>query len=124
MAAVYEVMERLAAGDSRAAVAPPELAAFLRRRFLASSPVGLRAMGDALLGEPDRVSALRRTGVPTLVCHGAGDDAWPPAVQEEMARRLNARYAVIPGAAHSPAAENPGLTARLLLDFWASVSGR
>lgn len=124
MVAVYEVMERLAAGDSRAAAAPPELAAFLRRRFLASSPVGLREMGEALLGEPDRVTALRRTGLPTLVCHGAVDDAWSPAVQEEMARRLNARYAVIPAAGHSPAAENAALTARLLLDFWASLSGR
>jgi pimeloyl-ACP methyl ester carboxylesterase len=41
-----------------------------------------------------------------------------------MARLLNARYTVIPAAAHSPAAENAALTARLLLDFWASVSGR
>ncbi|MEN3361211.1 MAG: hypothetical protein V7637_5193, partial [Mycobacteriales bacterium] len=61
MPAVYEHMERLAAGDARAAAAPPELRAFLRRRFLASSAVGLEAMGEALLGEPDRVAELRAT---------------------------------------------------------------
>jgi pimeloyl-ACP methyl ester carboxylesterase len=124
MPAVYEQMERLAASDPRAAAAPPELRAFLRRRFLASSAVGLASMGDALLGEPDRVASLRATGLPVLVAHGAGDDAWPPAVQEEMAGRLGARYAVVPGAAHSPAAERPAATAGLLLDFWASVGPR
>jgi pimeloyl-ACP methyl ester carboxylesterase len=124
MPAVYEQMERLAAGDSRAAAAPPELTAFLRRRFLASSPVGLATMGDALLGEPDRVAPLRDTGLPVLVAHGVDDDAWPPSAQQEMAGRLGARYAVIPDAAHSPAAERPDATARLLLEFWASVEGR
>jgi pimeloyl-ACP methyl ester carboxylesterase len=124
MPAIYDHMERLAAGDARAAAAPPELRAFLRRRFLASSPVGLAGMGEALLGEPDRVVPLRETGLPVLVAHGVGDDAWPPAAQEEMARRLGARYAVVPDAAHSPAAEQPAATAGLLLDFWASVERR
>lgn len=124
MPAVYEHMERLAAGDARAAAAPPELRAFLRHRFLASSPVGLASMGEALLGEPDRVAPLRATGLPVLVAHGTDDDAWPPAVQAEMAGRLGARYAVLPGAAHSPAAERPADTAALLLEFWASVGRR
>jgi pimeloyl-ACP methyl ester carboxylesterase len=122
MAAVYEGMERLAAGDARAAAAPPELREFLRRRFLASSPTGLQTMGEALLGEPDRVADLRATGVPVLVSHGVDDDAWPPPVQREMADRLGARYEVIPAAAHSPAAENPAATARLLLDFWSATT--
>jgi pimeloyl-ACP methyl ester carboxylesterase len=124
MPAVYEHMERLAAGDARAAAAPPELKAFLRRRFLASAPAGLAGMGQALLGEPDRVAPLRATGLPVLVAHGVDDDAWPPAVQEEMAGRLGARYAVVPGAAHSPAAERPATTAGLLLGFWAETEGR
>jgi pimeloyl-ACP methyl ester carboxylesterase len=122
MAAVYEGMEKLAAGDGRQADAPPELKAFLRRRFLASSPVGLQAMGEALRSEPDRVDALRATGVPVLVTHGAGDDAWLPAVQADMAGRLGARYVPIPACAHSPAVENPAGTMRTLLDFWSSVA--
>jgi pimeloyl-ACP methyl ester carboxylesterase len=124
MAAVYEQLELLAAGDARAANRPPELKAFLRRRFLASSPVGLQAMGDALRGEPDRVAALRETGVPVLVAYGEDDDSWSPAVQTDMAQRLRARHVVIPGAAHSPAVENPQATVRVLQEFWASVESR
>jgi pimeloyl-ACP methyl ester carboxylesterase len=124
MAAVYEQLELLAAGDARAANRPPELTAFLRRRFLASSPVGLRAMGDALRGEPDRVDALRETGVPVLVAYGEDDDSWSPAVQADMAERLRARHVVVPGAAHSPAMERPLTTVRTVQEFWASVESR
>jgi pimeloyl-ACP methyl ester carboxylesterase len=56
-----------------------------------------------------------------LVTHGAADDAWLPAAQEDMARRLGARYEVIEGAIHSPAIENPPRTCEVLLDFWSSV---
>jgi pimeloyl-ACP methyl ester carboxylesterase len=119
MAAVYDQLERLAAGDAGVPPRPPELVAFLRLRFLASSPVGLEAMGDALCGEPDRVEELRATAVPVLVAYGEGDDSWSPAVQADMAERLGARHAVISAAAHSPAMENPVETVRILTDFWA-----
>jgi pimeloyl-ACP methyl ester carboxylesterase len=121
MAAVYEQLELLAAGDSGAPPRPPELVAFLRRRFLASSPVGLQGMGDALRGEPDRVESLRATGVPVLVAYGEGDDSWSPALQADMAARLGARHTVIPGAAHSPAVENPAATIEILRGFWAAA---
>jgi len=121
MAAVYEQLELLAAGDTGAPPRPPELMAFLRRRFLASSPVGLQGMGDALGGEPDRVEALRATGVPVLVAYGVGDDSWSPAVQADMAARLGARHAVIPDAAHSPAVENPAATIGILRGFWSAT---
>jgi pimeloyl-ACP methyl ester carboxylesterase len=124
MAAVYEQLELLAAGDAKLAGRPPELKAFLRRRFLASSPIGLRGMGDALRGEPDRVDALRATGVPVLVAYGVGDDSWSPATQADMAERLGARHAPIPSAAHSPAVENPAATIRIVQEFWASVESR
>jgi pimeloyl-ACP methyl ester carboxylesterase len=97
---------------------PPPLADFLRERFLASSLEGLFGMSEALTTEPDRVADLRATGVPVLVCFGEGDDAWPPAVQRDMARRLAARSAVIGGAGHSPAMEQPAQTARRLIEFW------
>lgn len=119
MPAVYERGALLAAAEPGFVPPPPEIAEFLRRRFLASSAAGLEGMGDALLGEPDRVDALRAAGVPILVAHGVDDDAWPPAVQAEMAERLGARYEIIPASAHSPAAEAPTATAELLLDFWS-----
>ncbi len=78
----------------------------------------LQGMGDALLAEPDRVAELAAAGLPVLVLFGAGDDAWPPEAQAEMARRLGAELAVIADAAHSPAVENPAAIARALLAFW------
>jgi len=108
----------LAADDGLNPAQRAELQAFLRRRWLASSPTGLLAMADALRSEPDHVDALRATGLPLLVLHGQHDDAWSPALQEQMARRLAAAHRVVPDARHSPAVEHPEATARELLAFW------
>jgi pimeloyl-ACP methyl ester carboxylesterase len=118
VAAVYAAAESISRAQPGYVAPPPPLAAFLRRRFLAGSPVMLQGMGRAVREEPDRVAELAATGVRTLVLHGIDDDAWPPAVQDEMARRLDAELAVIPGAAHSPAFEQPGATATALVAFW------
>jgi len=118
MPAVYAAMEQYDRLDPRYDVTSPELADFLRRRFLASSSHGLRGMGDALSSEPDRVAELRATGLPVLVAYGEGDDAWPPQVQADMAARLGARCAVISGAMHSPAIERTQQTVDVLTEFW------
>jgi len=119
--AVYAAMDQLDRLDPSYRDVPAELRHFLRRRFLASSAAGLQGMGNALRAEPDRVDALRATGCPVLVAHGQTDDAWPPDMQADMAARLGARYAVIAGAGHSPAIEQPARTAQLLCDFWRAV---
>jgi pimeloyl-ACP methyl ester carboxylesterase len=123
MTGVYDALEMLAAGDPQWGAAPVEYREFLRRRFLAGTEAGLRGMGDALRAEPDRTAELRATGVPLLVTYGEADDAWPPAVQAEMAERLGAAHAVIAGAVHSPAAQQPAATVAVLLDFWTRRSG-
>lgn len=124
LAAVYAAMQAGWQADPEWQAPPPDVAAFLEHRFLSSEPAMLRGMGDAIRNEPDRVAELAALPVPILVAHGVDDDAWPPAVQREMAERLGARYAVIPAAAHSPAVENPTGTLDVLLAFWASpVSG-
>ena len=115
---VYAAMQAAAAGEPGWQAPPPELAEFLRRRFLGGSPTMLQGMGDALRYEPDRVTELAATGVPVLVVHGEHDDAWEPATQREMAGRLGARYEVVPHAAHSAAVENPDGLLPVLLDFW------
>jgi pimeloyl-ACP methyl ester carboxylesterase len=96
---------------------PPEVIAFLERRFLAGVPAALHGMGDALVSEPDRVEELKATGVPCLVVYGEADDAWSPAQQSEMAVRLGCPVVVVPDAVHSPAAENPLVTAQALVEF-------
>jgi pimeloyl-ACP methyl ester carboxylesterase len=74
-----------------------------------------------MTSEPDRVAELAGTGVPVLVAHGVADDAWPPDVQADMARRLGARHEVVEGSIHSPAVENAPRTLEVLLDFWAAL---
>jgi pimeloyl-ACP methyl ester carboxylesterase len=92
--------------------------AFLERRFLAGVPAALTGMGDALITEPDRVDELKATGIPCLVVYGEADDAWSPAQQAEMAVRLGCPVVVVPDAVHSPAAENPLVTAKALVEFF------
>jgi pimeloyl-ACP methyl ester carboxylesterase len=105
-----------------------KIIAFLRERTHRTCPQGLIVMARYLLSCPDRteeLAALARPAsrgqaaeLPVLVIYGENDDAWPPAVQDKMARRLHAERACIPGAAHSPAVEAPETTARALTTFW------
>jgi pimeloyl-ACP methyl ester carboxylesterase len=101
---------------------PAGIIDFLGTRMLMSSPVGLRAMGEALLACPDRTPALAKLdGVPLMVVYGENDDAWEPAAQEDMAAQLGAQRVCIPAAAHSPAVEAPATTASTLTGFWNAV---
>ena len=125
--AVWTAMEAEARQDPGYAEVPVDVRQLLVERFAASSPVGLDAMAAVLLSEPDRTDALRdaaRTaGVPLLVAFGDADDAWSPQVQAETAHRLGCPVAVVAGARHSPAAEQPGRTARVLTAFWSQADG-
>jgi len=114
---LVEVMDALNATDQRFLALDGSTQGFLRDRMLATSPRSLIGMSAGLEGEPDRVEQLRATGVPVLVLHGEDDDAWSPALQREMAERLDAAYAVVPDAVHSPAVEQPEATAKALLAF-------
>lgn len=118
MPTLVQAYDQLNAGDQRWLALDASTQGFLRERMLASSAAALLGMGEALTGEPDRVAELKATGLPVLVLHGDDDDAWTPALQAEMARRLGARHVVVPGAAHSPAVEAAERTAQELLDFW------
>lgn len=58
MPALWEHLQRRAQADPRYLRPAPNLLAFLEQRFLATDPVGLRVMGQALRSEPDRVGEL------------------------------------------------------------------
>jgi pimeloyl-ACP methyl ester carboxylesterase len=118
MAAVYAASQNAYRAQEGYVEPPAPLAAFLERRFLAGAPAMLQGMGVALRGEPDRVAELAEVAPRTLVLYGVDDDAWPPALQAEMAARLGAEHVVIPAAAHSPAVENPTATVAALTRFW------
>jgi pimeloyl-ACP methyl ester carboxylesterase len=102
-----------------AAGVPGPVIAFLRERMLRSAPEGLVAMGKYLISCPDQTAALAElAGVPILVLYGENDDAWAPATQNRMAKKLGAQRVCIPAAAHSPAVEAPETTASTLTAFW------
>lgn len=102
----------------------PELAHFLRERWLATVPEQLIVTGRALICACDRVSGLAAVALPKLVLSGAVDFAWPVPLLDEMARRLEAERVVIPGTEHSPNAEEPAATAAALAAFWDSGTRR
>ncbi|MCG8923869.1 alpha/beta fold hydrolase, partial [Lentzea sp. CC55] len=104
------------------AALPQELKDFYRTRFLRSSAAALLGMSNGLREEPDQVAKLARTlrtsGTPCLVVCGDADDAWSPAVQRDMAERLDADFAVLPGVMHSPNTEAPQALVDTLLPTW------
>ena len=118
LAAVYAASQAIAAAQPGYVAPHAALAEFLQ------TAVPRRRAGDAAghgHGAARRAGPRRRTratGVRTLVLYGVDDDAWPTAVQDEMAARLGAATVAVPAAAHSPAVENPSATAAALLDFW------
>jgi pimeloyl-ACP methyl ester carboxylesterase len=121
-AAVAKIWNEKLAPQARADGVPEHVIAFLHDRMMGNSPAGLVAMGRYLLSCPNRTAELANLGgPPILVLYGENDDAWRPAVQERMARRLGADRVCIPGAGHSPAVEAPETTASTLTAFWRTA---
>jgi pimeloyl-ACP methyl ester carboxylesterase len=116
---VPEVWEATAALNAAAtAMQPPEVQAFIKRRFLASPAAALLGMGEAVTNAADRVDELKQTGIPVLVACGENDDAWSPQQQEEMAARLGADFVTFAGAGHSPNVDIPEAVAETITTFW------
>jgi pimeloyl-ACP methyl ester carboxylesterase len=117
------VWEAMRAHDAEDTVADsPELAQFLRTRWLATVPEQLIATGRILISEPDRVAELAEVALPKLILSGAVDYAWPVPLLDDMAQRLGARRVIVPGTEHSPNAEDPTTTASALATFWDSCT--
>ncbi|GAB2784288.1 alpha/beta fold hydrolase [Streptomyces daliensis] len=122
MEEIWAAMRQLDPPEAADEETPPEVAAFLRRRWLANVPEQLGAAGETLTGEPDRVAELARVPLPFHVLSGEVDYAWPVPLLDQMAVRLGARRTIIEGAGHSPNAERPHETAHALTSFWRAPS--
>ncbi|MFI5532825.1 alpha/beta fold hydrolase [Kitasatospora sp. NPDC051853] len=114
---IWQLMREMDQDDDRPAP-DPEIGAFLHRRWLANRPEALIAMGGHLTAAPDRVAELAATGLPAQVVSGERDYAWPVEEQIAMAGRLGVPHTTVPGALHSPNAEQPAATAAVLAGFW------
>jgi pimeloyl-ACP methyl ester carboxylesterase len=100
---------------------PAPIVSFLGERMLANNPTGMAAMATHLLSATDKTDDLAAREIPAIVLFGEDDNAWPPAVQADMAVRLAARRTCIPAAAHNPNVEAPATTAHALTAFWNAV---
>lgn len=122
LAAALALRERLDAQNAAWVSHPEPLKDFLRTRFLRSHPACLLGMAQGLRTEPDQVGALARVmqsaGIPGLVMCGIADDAWPVSAQRDMADRLDADFAAIPGSRHAPNLENPEMVLDTLIPTW------
>lgn len=120
----YQGVEAMARQTPAWGLRSDALKAFLKERFLRNEAAGLLGMANGLRTEPDQVGALahalRASGTPCLVACGQDDDAWPVPLQRDMADRLDADFAVIPDALHSPNTENPTALLATLLPTWHS----
>jgi pimeloyl-ACP methyl ester carboxylesterase len=113
--------------EARAQGTDEHVLAFLKERRLRTCPVHLIVLARYLLSCPDRTDELAATvaaGLPAMVVYGENDDAWLPAEQDQMARRLDAERTCIPGAEHSPAIDAPVTTAATLTNFWNGAERR
>ncbi len=113
--------------EARAEGTNEHVLAFLKERRLRTCPVQLIVAARYLLTCQDRTDELAElvaAGLPALVVYGENDDAWLPAEQDQMARRLGAERTCIPGAAHAPAIEAPVTTAATLTNFWNGAEQR
>lgn len=122
-AKVAEAWRRHLRPQAEAAGVPADILTFLQDRMLKNNPTGLVTMAGELLGAADRTKELADRDIPMFVLYGEDDDAWPAAIQEDMAARLGALRSCIPAAAHSPAVEAPATTAQALTKFWNTAEG-
>ena len=123
-AEIWTEMQKRSAAEGAPQHPDPGVRTFLQRRFENNDTAMLAGMGTAILSAADRTADLAAAAFRILVAAGSGDEAWPVELQKDMATRLGTDLVLIADAAHSPAAENPAATARLLAGFWVHQEGQ
>lgn len=99
---------------------PVELAGW--RNMLERTPVEGYAGTCAALRDADLEPAIGSIGLRTLVVVGEEDGSTPPDLVREMAGKLpNARFEIIPGAAHLPMIEQPEHLTGLMERYFTEV---
>lgn len=93
--------------------APAHRAVFVRARLELTRASSVGDILALMKRTPDYTTALRETGIPTLVASGTGD-VWPAVAHERFADRLGAEAVILP-TGHSPCETAPHqLTAAML----------
>ncbi|WP_418958994.1 alpha/beta fold hydrolase [Streptomyces tritici] len=106
-------------GEEPGVTDPPELVAFLRRRWMHTRIAQLAGAGRLLLGNPDGTAELSALGMPLHIAYGAEEMVWPVPDLAAAAEATGAEHTVVPGAGHSPNVSHPEELAERLAAFWA-----
>jgi len=116
LSAITDVaMRRLFAPEFQAQ--HPDLMRDRREAFLRSDPAVIEA-ACAALAELDLRPELGKVKIPVLVLVGEHDEATPPPMSRELAAGLpDARLRIIPGCAHVPQLQSPGVFLDAIGDF-------
>jgi pimeloyl-ACP methyl ester carboxylesterase len=120
MAAITELaMQRYFSDDFRASSS--DIAERIGEGFLATDPAGYIACCNAIRDLDFRPADLQRIKSPTLVIAGEKDVGTPVAMSKAIADAIpGAKLAVIPGAAHLSAVEDPAAFNAQVLRFLES----
>ena len=92
-----------------------------KKRWAASDPHSTHTMALHLQKTQPIISELIATKVPIHVIYGENDDAWPLAMQDQMAKDLSAPRTIIKDAGHCPNEDQPEDTAKVLASFWSAL---
>jgi 3-oxoadipate enol-lactonase len=83
-----------------------------------SDPVGVKGCLIAMLSRTDTTPFLKKIEVPTLIICGEYDKLTPPAVMQEMHKKINgSEFIIVPKAGHMSPVENPDLVNREIEGF-------
>ena len=92
-----------------------------KKRWIASDPRSTQTMALHLQSAQPLIEKIAATKIPVHVVYGENDDAWPLAMQDQMAKDLAAPRTIIKDAAHCPNEDQPEETVKVLTNFWSSL---
>jgi len=95
--------------------------ALMKKRWLANDPQSILTQAKDLSTFTSVIPEVAATKIPTHVIYGERDDAWPLAMQDQMAADLSTPVTVIKDAGHCPNEDQPESTAKAIAEFWSSI---
>lgn len=119
LATIWRIMRQLEQEED-IVPPPPDVLAFLERRWHANDPVQVREVARQLMSTAPATERVRVRVplVPIVVMWGEHDDAWPVSDQARMAARLGVPGIALPGLGHSPNAQDAAALVAALLRAW------
>jgi hypothetical protein len=93
----------------------------MEKRWLANDPLSILKQAKDLSTFSSVIPEVAATKIASHVIYGESDDAWPLAMQDQMAADLSAPVTVIKDAGHCPNEDQPESTAKAIAEFWSSL---